>query len=71
MMIYVVIINPCKDLSQTVNNTVISEPLNRDKASETYMLKLLSGDYSNVKLRVEEKVRKSRRIGDLCSIVRN
>jgi hypothetical protein len=59
----------CKDLAQTVINTLIYELPKRGKASDTYTLKLLSGDYSNTKLRVQEKVKKGKRTGDLYSVV--
>lgn len=59
----------CKDLAQTVVNTLIYELPKRGKASDTYTLKLLSSDYSNTKLRVQEKVKKGKRTGDLYSVV--
>jgi ABC-type multidrug transport system fused ATPase/permease subunit len=59
----------CKDLAQTVVNILIYELPKRGRASDTYTLKLLSGDYSNTKLRVQEKVKKGKRTGDLYSIV--
>ncbi|WXG44813.1 MAG: hypothetical protein WED04_12420 [Promethearchaeati archaeon SRVP18_Atabeyarchaeia-1] len=59
----------CKDLVQTVVNTLIYELPKRGVASDTFTLKLLSSDYSNTKLRVQEKVKKGKRAGDLYSIV--
>jgi hypothetical protein len=59
----------CRDLAQTVVNTLIYELPKQGKASDTYTLKLLSTDYSNTKLRVQEKVKKGKRTGDLYSIV--
>jgi hypothetical protein len=59
----------CKDLTQTIITTLTRELPKYGKASDTYTLTLLSNDYSNVKLRVQEKVKKGRRRGDLYSIV--
>ena len=59
----------CKDLAQTVVNTLIYELPKRGRASDTYTLRLLSNDYSNTKLRVQEKTKKGKRAGDLYSIV--
>jgi hypothetical protein len=59
----------CKDLTQTIINTLTLELPKIGRASDTYTLTLLSNDYSNVKMRVQEKVKKNRRRGDLYSIV--
>jgi hypothetical protein len=59
----------CKDLTQTIVNTLTRELPKNGKASDTYTLTLLSNDYANVKLRVQEKVKKGRRRGDLYSVV--
>jgi hypothetical protein len=59
----------CKDLAQTSINTLIYELPKRGRASDTYTLKLFSNDYSNTKLRIQEKSKKGRRAGDLYSIV--
>lgn len=59
----------CKDLTQTIINTLTRELPKYGKGSDTHTLSLLSNDYSNVKLRVQEKVKKGRRRGDLYSVV--
>jgi hypothetical protein len=60
----------CKDLTQTIINALKFELPKYGKSSDTFTLRLLSMDYSNVKLRVEEKVKKrGKRSGDLYSIV--
>ena len=59
----------CKDLVQTIINTLTLELPKYGRASDTYTLTLLSSDYSNVKLRVQEKVKKGRRSGDLYSVI--
>lgn len=59
----------CKDLAQTIINTLTRELPKNGKGSDTYTLTLLSNDYSNVKLRVQEKVKKGKRRGDLYSVV--
>jgi hypothetical protein len=59
----------CKDLTQMIINTLTLELPKYGRASDTYTLTLLSNDYSNVKMRVQEKVKKGRRSGDLYSIV--
>jgi len=60
----------CKDLTQTIVNALKYELPKYGKNSDTFMLRLLSNDYSSVRLRVEEKVKKrGRRNGDLYSVV--
>lgn len=60
----------CKDLTQTIVNALRYELPKYGKSSDTFTLRLLSKDYSNVKLRIEEKVKKrGRRTGDLYSVV--
>jgi hypothetical protein len=59
----------CKDLTQTIINTLTRELPKNGKGSDTYTLTLLSKDYANVKLRIQEKVKKGRRRGDLYSVV--
>ena len=59
----------CKDLAQTIINTLTRELPKNGKGSDTYTLTLLSKDYANVKLRVQEKVKKGKRRGDLYSVV--
>lgn len=59
----------CKDLAQTIINTLTRELPKNGKGSDTYTLTLLSKDYANVKLRVQEKVKKGKRRGDLYSVI--
>jgi len=59
----------CKDLTQTIINTLTLELPKYGRASDTYTITLLSSDYSNVKMRVQEKVKKGRRRGDLYSVI--
>lgn len=59
----------CKELAQTIINTLTFELPKYGKGSDTYTLTLLSNDYSNVKLRVQERVKKGRRKGDLYSVI--
>nr|MDO8099401.1 hypothetical protein [Candidatus Njordarchaeota archaeon] len=60
----------CKDLTQNIVNALRYELPKYGKGSDTFTLKLVSNDYSNVKLRIEEKVKKrGRRTGDLYSVV--
>lgn len=60
----------CKDLVQTILSALRYELPKYGKTSDTFTLRLLSNDYSGVKLRVEEKVKKrGRRSGDLYSVV--
>jgi hypothetical protein len=60
----------CKDLTQSIVNALRYELPKQGRSSDTFTMRLLSPDYSGVKLRVEEKVKKrGRRSGDLYSVV--
>ncbi|WXG47455.1 MAG: hypothetical protein WED05_12480 [Candidatus Atabeyarchaeum deiterrae] len=59
----------CKDLAQTVINTLTYELPKYGKGSDSFTLRLISNDYANVNLRLRDKPKKGRTKGDLYSVV--